>query len=121
MIVRTLEDVSGTDGETHGHKWHSMRLLRAAEGLGVSLTDCILEEGFETTVWPDGPLQACYCLEGEGCIEDLATGRMHQIKPGTLYAQSTEGSCRLRASTRMRLICAGSAASRAARNAPGDR
>ena len=27
MMVKTLEDVTGTKGEAHGLKWHSMRLL----------------------------------------------------------------------------------------------
>jgi L-ectoine synthase len=26
MIVKTLEDITGTKGEAHGDKWHSMRL-----------------------------------------------------------------------------------------------
>lgn len=27
MIVNILEDVTGTKGEAHGDKWHSLRLL----------------------------------------------------------------------------------------------
>jgi L-ectoine synthase len=27
-----------------------------------------------------------YVLSGEGTIEDLATGQVHDLKPGTLYA-----------------------------------
>ncbi len=45
MIVKTLEDVLGTRGEAHGNKWHSMRLLHAGDGMGVTLTDSILEAG----------------------------------------------------------------------------
>ena len=50
MIVKTLEDVIGTKGEAHGNKWHSMRLLHAEDGMGVTLTDSILEKGFEKAV-----------------------------------------------------------------------
>jgi L-ectoine synthase len=68
MIVKTLEDVTGTKGEAHGDKWHSMRLLHAEDGMGVTLTDSILEEGFRMTLWQKNHLEACYCLEGEGVI-----------------------------------------------------
>ena len=110
MLVRTLEDVTGTDGEAHGEKWHTMRLLQAEDGVGVSLTDCILEAGFETTEWPERHPGACYCLEGEGSIEDLRTGKVHRIKPGTLFALDARDGQRIRASTRMRLICTFAAA-----------
>ncbi len=27
-----------------------------------------------------------YCIKGKGTIEDLATGQVHQIHPGVMYA-----------------------------------
>lgn len=30
-------------------------------------------------------LEAVFVLEGEGTIEDLGTGEIHDLKPGTLY------------------------------------
>ncbi len=105
MIVRTLEDVSGTKGEAHGNKWHSMRLLHAEDGMGVTLTDSILEEGFEMDLWQKNHLEACYCLEGEGTVEDLAKGIIHEIAAGTLYAMNNHDRHRIRAKTRMRVIC----------------
>ena len=64
MIVKRLEDVVGTKGEAHGDKWHSLRLLHEEDGMGVTLTDSILEAGFEMTLWQKNHLEACYCLEG---------------------------------------------------------
>ena len=74
MIVKTLEDVTGTKGEAHGDKWHSMRLLHAEDGMGVTLTDSILEEGFRMTLWQKNHLEACYCLEGEGTVLSIRHG-----------------------------------------------
>ena len=105
MIVKTLEDVTGTKGEAHGDKWHSMRLLHAEDGLGVTLTDSILEEGFKMTLWQKNHLEACYCLEGEGSVEELDTGIVHQITPGTLYAMNNHDRHLIKAKTRMRVIC----------------
>jgi L-ectoine synthase len=104
MIVKTLEDVIGTKGDAHGDKWHSLRLLHEEDGMGVTLTDSILEEGFEMDLWQKNHLEACYCLEGEGTLEELDSGRLHDIKPGTLYAMNKHDRHRLRAKTRMRLI-----------------
>ena len=105
MIVKTLEDVIGTKGEVHGDKWHSMRLLHVDDGLGVTLTDTILEAGFEMVLWQKNHLEACYCLEGEGTVEELETGRKHDVKPGTLYAMNSHDRHRIRAKTRMRIVC----------------
>ena len=105
MIVKTLEDVTGTKGEAHGDKWHSMRLLHEEDGMGVTLTDSILEAGFDMVLWQKRHLEACYCLEGEGTVEELVTGKTHLIRPGTLYAMDQHDRHRIRAKTRMRVIC----------------
>ncbi len=105
MIVKTLEDVVGTKGESHGDKWHSMRLLHAEDGMGVTLTDSILETGFEMVLQQKNHLEACYCLEGEGTVEELDTGTLHRIRAGTLYAMNGHDRHRIRATRRMRLIC----------------
>lgn len=105
MIVKTLEDVAGTSGDAHGDKWHSMRLLHKADGMGVTLTDSILEAGFEMDLWQKNHLEACYCLEGEGTIEELDNGKIHDIRAGTLYAMNNHDRHRIRAQTRMRIVC----------------
>lgn len=105
MIVKRLEDVVGTKGDAQGDNWHSMRLLHAEDGMGVTLTDSILEEGFEMVLWQKNHLEACYCLEGEGTVEELDTGKVHQIRQGTLYAMNNHDRHRIRVNKRMRVIC----------------
>ena len=105
MIVRKLDDIMGTKGEVHGDKWHSMRLMHAEDGLGVTLTDSILEAGFEMVLWQKTHLEACYCLEGLGTVEELDTGKVHDIRPGTLYAMNLHDRHRIRITERMRLVC----------------
>lgn len=105
MIVKTLEDVLGTKGEAHGDKWHSLRLLHEEDGMGVTLTDSILEAGFEMRLWQKHHFEACYCLEGEGTLEELDTGTVHKIMPGTLYAMNNHDRHFIRAKTRMRVVC----------------
>ena len=105
MIVKRLEDVVGTKGEAHGDKWHSLRLLHQEDGMGVTLTDSILEEGFEMVLWQKNHLEACYCLEGEGTVEEMDSGTVHNIRPGTLYAMNNHDRHRIRAETKMRVVC----------------
>ena len=105
MIVKTLEDVAGTIGEAHGRKWHSMRVLLAQDGMGVTLTDSILEKGFKMTLWQKHHLEACYCLEGAATVEELDTGKIHLIRPGTVYAMNAHDRHRIHVQKRMRLIC----------------
>ncbi len=104
MIVKTRADVIGTKGEAHGDKWHSLRLLHQEDGMGVTLTDTILEEGFDMVLWQKNHLEAIYCLEGEGTVEELDSGTIHKIGPGTLFAMNEHDRHRIRAKTRMRLV-----------------
>jgi L-ectoine synthase len=105
MIVKSLEDVVGTKGDVHGDKWHSLRLLHEEDGMGVTLTDSILEAGFEMDLWQKNHFEACYCLEGRGTIEELDNGRVHEISAGTLYAMNKHDRHRIKAKTRMRVVC----------------
>ena len=104
MIVKSKEDVIGTKGDAKGDKWRSQRLLHV-EGMGVTLVDGLLEPGFDMILWQKDHLEACYCIEGEGTVEELDSGRVHEIKPGTLYAMNDHDRHRIRAITRMRVIC----------------
>ena len=105
MIVKRLEDVIGTKGDAHGDNWHSLRLLHREDGMGVTLTDSVLEAGFEMTLWQKNHLEACYCLEGEGTVEELESGQIHEIRAGTLYAMNTHDRHRIHVTRRMRLVC----------------
>jgi L-ectoine synthase len=107
MIVRTLEDVLGTPADASGPGWNSRRLLLATHGMGYSLSDTIIEAGAEMTLEYKNHLEACYCVSGRGDIEDLATGAVHPIAPGTVYALDRHDRHTLRASADedMRLIC----------------
>lgn len=105
MIVKTKVDVIGTKGEALGDKWYSLRLLHKEDGMGVTLTDSILEAGFEMDLWQKNHFEACYCLEGEGTVEELDSGIVHEIGPGTLYAMNSHDRHRILAKTQMRIVC----------------
>ena len=105
MIVRTTGDLQGTKAEVITRYWSSYRLLHKEDGMGVTLTDAVLEPGLHEPWWYKNHFEAVYCLEGEGTLEDLATGKIYSIKPGTLYALDKHDRHRLEVKSRMRVVC----------------
>ena len=105
MIVRTTADLRGTKGEVRTKSWSSLRLLHKEDGMGVTLTDAMIEPGQHDPWWYKNHLEAVYCIEGEGTLEDLETGKSHTIKPGTMYALDKHDRHRLTVKSRMRMIC----------------
>ena len=105
MIVKNRDEVAGTKGDASGDRWRSLRLLHQEDGMGVTLTDSILEPGFKMDLWQKNHLEACYCLEGEGTVVELDSGTVHQIRPGTLYAMNNHDRHRIEAITQMHVIC----------------
>ncbi|NIQ05894.1 MAG: L-ectoine synthase, partial [Candidatus Korarchaeota archaeon] len=56
------------------------------DGMGFSLHETIIKAGTETHMWYKNHLEAVYCVEGLGEIEDKKTGKIHKITPGVMYA-----------------------------------
>jgi L-ectoine synthase len=105
VIVRTLEDVVGTDRDVEGEGWRSRRLLLRRDQLGFSLHDTTVAAGTELNLQYKHHLEACYCLEGEAELTDLATGEQHDLRPGSMYALDRHDRHTLRVQTDLRLVC----------------
>lgn len=85
MIVRTLQSANSTDRRVVTSNWESTRLLLKNDGMGFSFHITTMYAGTETRMCYRHHLESVYCISGEGEIEDLADGRRHAIKPGTIY------------------------------------
>lgn len=105
MQVRTLDSVQGTDRAVEGPTFVSRRLLLAKDNMGFSMHDTVLYAGTVTKMWYQNHLEAVYCIEGEGKLEDRETGEVHSIVPGTIYALDKHDRHTLTASTDLRMIC----------------
>jgi L-ectoine synthase len=105
MIVRSLAALHDTEREVHAKTWVSRRLLLAEDGMGFSLHETVLYAGTETRMWYKNHLEAVLCVAGEGEIEDLATGEIHAIAPGTMYALNQHDRHILRARADLRMVC----------------
>lgn len=107
MIVKHLDQIIGTDADVDAEGWNSRRLIYKSDQMGYSVSDTIIKKGAELEIQYRNHLETVYCIEGEGEIEDLATGEVHAIRPGTLYALNNHDHHLLRANkgTHMRMVC----------------
>ncbi len=107
MKIVRLADLIGTEREVKGEGWTSRRLLLKKDGMGFSFHDTVIPAGAELELWYKNHLEAVYCVSGNGRIKDLATGEVHEITDGTLYALDQHDRHVLYGGTEdMRLVCA---------------
>ncbi|WP_030244737.1 ectoine synthase [Streptomyces sp. NRRL S-350] len=102
MLIRDLDDVKTVE-------WGnglSRRFLVAADGLGYSLTDTIVNAGTKSRLEYRNHLEACYCIAGSGEVIDM-DGTSHPITPGRLYALDRHDAHYLVAAPHedLRLVC----------------
>ncbi len=108
MIVRTIDEIRGTDCEVQAPNgnWVSRRMLLKKDGMGFSFHETVIHANTETHIWYKNHLEAVYCVEGEGEIETLKDGKVYGIEPGTMYALNENDEHYLRAyGEDMRLVC----------------
>lgn len=86
MIVRDLAEARTTRRHVESKGWDSTRLLLKSDNMGFSFHITTIYAGGDLPMHYKNHLEAVYCISGEGEIEDLATGEVHQIRPGVLYA-----------------------------------
>lgn len=105
MLIRTVADVTDTDADISTDNWRSKRLVLAKEGAGFSVHETTLYAGTESEFCYQNHIEAVFVVEGEGEIEDLATGEVHQLAPGSLYLLDDHDRHRVRPRTQMRTVC----------------
>ncbi len=106
MIVRDVKDIIGSDREVTGEGWISRRLLLKKDGMVFSFHETIIPADAILELSYKNHLEAVYCVAGNGTIEDLATGEIHAIHDGVIYALNNHDRHILRGGSQdMRLIC----------------
>jgi L-ectoine synthase len=82
MIVRTLNEIIGSDREVHAENgnWVSRRFVLDEDKAGFSFHETIIKAGTETHIWYKNHIEAVYCVAGDGEIEDLKTGKVFAMR-----------------------------------------
>ena len=105
MIVRDFDDVVKAGNSVSDAKWTSVRMLLADDNMGFSFHITILKAGSEHTFHYKNHFESVYCISGAGSIEDLATGEVHDIKPGVMYALNEHDHHTLKADEELVMAC----------------
>lgn len=105
MIVRNFHQEKNTSRRVSAERWESVRLLLADDGMGFSFHITTIEAGSEHTFHYKNHFESVYCISGSGTIEDIATGEVHDIRPGVMYALDRHDRHTIRCSEEMVLAC----------------
>lgn len=106
MIVRSLEDLKaqGRYNEKPG-VWTSSRYLLRPDNVGFTLTQTTIAAGTQQMMEYKNHIEANLVIDGQGTVTDVATGKIHDLGPGTMYTLDKHDRHELRAITDMRLVC----------------
>lgn len=105
MIVKNLEELLGGPRDVDWGNGQSRRFLIESDNMQFSLTDTVVNAGSRSLLEYKNHLEACYCIQGIGEIEDTVTKRSYPLVPGTMYALDRHDKHYLVAKTQMRLVC----------------
>ncbi|MEV6236680.1 ectoine synthase [Lentzea sp. NPDC051838] len=105
MIVRTLDELDGTERDVVTPNWRSKRIILAGDRVGFSLHETVLKAGTSNDFWYANHVEAVLCVAGEGELTDKETGETYQLRPGTLYLLNGNERHQVRPHTDIRAIC----------------
>lgn len=84
MFVRSLKDVESTEKFVDWGNGTSHRLLTTADRMGFTVCHTVVRKGTESQLHYRNHLEACYCIDGEGEVEDMS-GNVYPIRKGDIY------------------------------------
>lgn len=105
MFHRRVDSVTGTEREAHGPGWWSRRLITADDGLTYSFHVTSIDEGARLEFEYENHRETVYCVEGRGSVEEMGTGKIVQLEPGSLYSVGPGEPHTFTATTDMHLVC----------------
>lgn len=86
MIISDKAALTGTQRDARGQGWESLRLLIRSDGMGFSMTETRVLPGAVLRLQYKHHIEACYCIGGAGEVVELASGAVHAITAGVMYA-----------------------------------
>lgn len=104
MIVRSRREILNGDRDVNWGQGQSRRFLLECDGMGFTLAETTIPAGVDITLAYQNHLEACFCVEGEGVVTDLATGEEHPLREGVMYALDKHDEHRIVATRDIRLV-----------------
>lgn len=105
MIVRTTEEITGTERDVQGVDWRSKRIILADDGVGFSLHETKIEPGTTHEFCYRNHVEAVWVMSGWGMLTNLENDEEFSLGPGSMYLLDGHERHRLTAFDPMRMIC----------------
>jgi L-ectoine synthase len=84
MFVRSCQEVERTAFFVDWGNGTSHRLLTETDGMGFTVCHTVVRAGSQSLLEYRNHLEACYCIAGEGEVEDMK-GNVYPIRVGDIY------------------------------------
>ena len=85
MIVRTTEEITGTDRDVAAGHWRSKRIVLGGDRVGFSFHETTIEPGSVNEFHYANHVEAVWLVEGTGTLTDREDGTVYPLAPGTMY------------------------------------
>lgn len=105
MIVRTTEEITGTDRDVSGGSWRSKRIILAGDGVGFSFHETTIATGAVCDFHYQHHVEAVWVVEGRGTLTNKETGEDHELRPGTMYLLDNHERHRVTCAEQLRMFC----------------
>jgi L-ectoine synthase len=105
VIVRSVNEIDGTERDIQTPNWRSKRIILAREKVGFSVHETTLYADTVNDFWYANHVEAVFVVEGEGELTDKETGETYQLRPGSLYLLNGHEHHQVRPRTQMRTVC----------------
>lgn len=103
-IIRKYE-LKNSPRNIKNEAYESFRFLLKEDGLGLTMTDIVLQPNIENTYGYQNNLEIAYCLEGRAKLVEILSEKVFLIEPGTLWVAPAKNYFRFIAEVPTRLIC----------------
>ena len=79
MIVRTTDDITGTERDVSDGTWRSKRIILADDAVGFSFHETTIQAGSVNEFHYQYHVEAVWLVEGTGTLLDKETGEMDRV------------------------------------------
>jgi L-ectoine synthase len=105
MFDRSVEEILETERDVHGQGWRSRRLVLAGDGLPFSVHETTVDSGQTLRFAYRSHSETVYCIAGRATVEDIGSGRVVDIRPGSLYSVGVGDDHVVRTSAETTFLC----------------
>ncbi|MGX1856437.1 ectoine synthase [Dietzia sp. NPDC055340] len=105
MIVRTTDEITGTDRQVSGDTWTSKRIILSDDNVGFSFHETTVQAGTETPLHYPDYIEAVWLIEGHGDLINREDGTTHPLAPGTMYLLDGHERHTIVAHDQLRMYC----------------